>query len=206
MKFNSYICSMKKIIISLLFTFYSITILSQNKNDILDFNNINYNLLDSLVFEEAMKLRESYKLDRMKKDAVCDLAAKYQSEYMSYYNTITHKNDKSFKGVLLKTHGDRFRHFLSKSPKNNLKYDTKIEVLIQFPTINKINYVGLDSKTYEDYAKFIISSFITSEAHKHGMLYNMKEFGDMYGEYKSHYDKKTDTLYVTGLFVLVLSI
>ena len=93
---------MKKIIIILLTILTSVGF-SQTKSDIINFDKLNSKLIDSLIFEEAMKQRALYNKSRMKKDKICGMAAKYQSDYMSFYNCFSHKNDKKFKDVLLKS-------------------------------------------------------------------------------------------------------
>ena len=62
---------MKKIIIVISILVYSNVGISQTKNDVLDLKNINYKLLDSLVFDEAMKERGKIGIPPIKKDLIC---------------------------------------------------------------------------------------------------------------------------------------
>ena len=49
---------------AILFVILQIFGFSQSEVDLIDFNNFNLDLLDSLVFEEACKQREIYKIGR----------------------------------------------------------------------------------------------------------------------------------------------
>jgi len=196
---------MKKILISIILLF-STLLLSQTKDDVIDFKKINLKLLDSLIFEEAMKERLKEGVSRMKHDEICGEAALYQSEYMSHYNVIGHINDKEFRNVLLKKLGDRFSYFL-KNKKTKRVYENKVEILTQFKNISYFNnkgisYKGIDTKTYQNYAEVIIKGFMSSPSHKFGLLYELSEHGYMCGEYRTFYNSKTDCLSVTGFFVL----
>jgi len=200
MKFNLYICSMNKILISITLLF-STLLLSQTKDDVIDFKKINLKLLDSLVFEEAMKERKKANVSRMKHDEVCGESAKYQSEYMSHYSVFSHENHKIFRNVLLEKHSDRFNYFL-KNKKTKKEYKNKMEILFQYKNVTTINYMGIDKKTYQNYAEDIIKNFMSSKFHKIALLYDMINYGNMCGEYKTHYNPNTDCLSVTGFFVL----
>lgn len=196
---------MKKIIL-ILFVTFSTLLLSQTKDDVIDFKNINLKLLDSLIFEEAMKERKKEKLNRMFHDEICGEAALYQSEYMSHYNVISHTNDKEFRNVSLRKLGDRFSYFL-KNKKTKRIYENKIEILTQFKNINSLNSRGITyhdiiNKTYQNYAEVIIKNFMSSPPHKFGILYDLSEYGDMCGEFRTFYNDKTDCLSITGFFVL----
>lgn len=189
-------------IITIVFLIFSTICFSQKKEDIINFKNINLKLLDSLVFENAMKERAKENLPRMLHDEICAKAALYQSEYMSHYNIISHTNYKSFRGVTLNRLGDRFRYFLgTKKPKKN--YETRIEILTQYKNVSTLDYYGVGEKTYQNFARSIIEGFMSSPPHKAGLLYDMSEHGDMAGEYKTFYNPITDCLSVTGLFCLI---
>ena len=194
---------MKKIIIVVSILVYSNVGSSQTKNDLIDFKKINLKFLDSLIFEEAMKERKKVNLSRMVHDDNCSKTAKYQAEYCSNYNELTHVNNKPYLGFLLNEPNDRFKFYVNKS-KSKLKYKVNMEIITQYKKINTTNYINLISKTYEDCAKSVIMSFMSSKSHKESVIFEMDYFGKMHGEYKSYYNSKTDCLTTTGFFVLVL--
>jgi len=194
---------MKKILIFMTVLFYSNVGISQTKNDVIDFKKINLKLLDSLIFEEAMKERKKLNISRMVHDDICSKTAKYQAEYCSNYNEYSHINNKPYLGYLLKQPNNRFDFYVNKT-KSKLEYTVNLEVLMQYSKISTTNYTKLTSKTYEDFAKSVISSFMSSKSHKEAVLFEMSEFGKMHGEYKSHYNSKTDCITTAGFFVLVL--
>ena len=193
---------MKKIIIGVSILVYSNVGVSQKRNDLIDFKKINLKFLDSLIFEEAMKERKKVNLSRMVHDDNCSKTAKYQAEYCSNYNELTHVNNKPYLGFLLNEPNDRFKFYVNKS-KSKLEYTINMEIIMQYKKINTTNYTNLISKTYEDCAKSIIMSFMSSESHKESVIFEMDYFGKMHGEYKSYYNSKTDCLTTTGFFVLV---
>ena len=193
---------MKKIIIVVSILVYSNVGVSQKRNDLIDFKKINLKFLDSLIFEEAMKERKKVNLSRMVHDDNCSKTAKYQAEYCSNYNELTHVNNKPYLGHLLKQPNNRFDFYVNKS-KSKLEYGVNMEIVMQYKKISTTNYTNLISKTYEDCAKSIISAFMSSKSHKQAVIFEMDDFGKMHGEYKSYYDSKTDCLTTTGFFVLV---
>jgi hypothetical protein len=193
---------MKKIITYLIILSYTIVGFSQTKNDVVNFKQINLKLLDSLIFDEAMKERKKMNLKPLIHDDICAKTAKYQSDYCSNYNEINHENNKNYLGVFLKNPSDRFNFYLNKT-KTKLNYELKIEILTQYKNVSSTNYVRLTSKTYEDYAKNIIKNFMLSSSHKDGLLFEMDDYGIIHGEYKTSYNSKTDCLTTTGFFVLV---
>jgi hypothetical protein len=193
---------MKKIITYLIILSYTIVGFSQTKNDIIDFKNINLSLLDSLIFEEAMKERQKINISRVIHNDICAKAAKYQSEYSSYYDTISHLNNKKYKGNILVKPSNRFDFFLKQSD-SKLKYNSKIEVIIQFNNVSSNQYSCITKGTYQDYAETIVKKYMASKSHKYGLLYERDKFGSVHGEFKTDYNSKTDCLTNTGFFVLV---
>lgn len=192
---------MKKIILSLIFVINITTIQSQTKNDVLNLNNPNLELLDSLLFKEAMIQRKLHNKRVIEKDYICGLAAKYQSEYMSYYNSFSHENTNEFKGVLLKEHYERFEYFKKKT-NSKVKYRTFHEILTMMNGLGTTEYIGLVSKTYENYAQVLIGYFMTSKSHKSALLYDV-DSGKMVCNFKTHYNQKSKSLYVTGFYSFV---
>jgi hypothetical protein len=136
-----------------------------------------------------------------------DLNVFIQSHHYNKGGIISNINEGSFNiknllGSLLKEPNDRFKFYVNKS-KSKLKYKINMEIIMQYKKINTNNYTNLISKTYEDCAKSIIMSFMSSEPHKESVIFEMDDFGKMHGEYKSYYNSKTDCLTTTGFFVLV---
>ena len=191
---------------AILFVILQIFGFSQSEVDLIDFNNFNLDLLDSLVFEEACKQREIYKSVPLIKDKLCWAAAKYQCDYMSFYNTAGHKNDKKFQGVLLKTVGERIDYFITKS-KSNLNPHVKMEILIEMPGISKQNYIGFENKDYQTLSKTLIDYFMSSPHHKMALLWSIGlDFVQILGNFNTLYNKKTDTFYITVVIICNLSL
>jgi len=193
---------MKIIIIYLIVLTYSVIGLSQTKNDVVNFKKINTKLLDSLVFEEVMKERSKLNIDRIVHDNICGKAAKYQSEYSSYYDTISHVNNKRYKGNILVNPKDRFEFFLKQS-KNKLNYDSNIEVITQFKKVSSRNYSCIKTGTYQEYAKIIVRNYMSSRPHRYAILYSNENFGTVHGEFKTEYNSETDCLTNTGFIAFV---
>ena len=195
-KFIYYNC-IKKIIlfITLIFCF---VLRSQTRQDKLNLDNINYELLDSLIYEECLKQRKLNGLESFDRDYTCGLAATYQSNYMSFYNTFDHKNDNNFKGALLKKSNERFKFFYKKVKPKYEEFVT-FEIISLIPNLDKKYTYPL---TYEDYAEFIIGRFLESTTHSYVVLLEEKN-ENLKGNFKSVYNKTTKKMYVTGLFAVV---
>ncbi len=175
--------------------FYSNVGISQTKNDVLDLKSINYKLLDSLVFDEAMKQRDKIGTPPVKKDVICYTAAKYQSEYMSNFKVFDHKNMEKYKGVLLEHSYDRY-DFFSKKLKSKKEIINTTEILVKINNLDK-KYLNLD--TYEEYAKKVIEFYLLSPAHRAALLYHNEKY-DIFGDFKTVYNDVNKCLYVTGLY------
>lgn len=174
---------------------------SQNKKSVLNLNNPNLELLDSLLYQEAMTQRKLNNRPVIEKDNICGYAAKYQSEYMAHYNSFSHVNDFEFKGILLKQHYERFNYFRKKY--NSKKdYKTFHEILVMMDSLDYYNYSGLDTKTYENYAKVLINYYMVSPGHKATLLY-VTSSGKMVCNFKSHFNPKTKSIYVTGFYAKI---
>ena len=186
---------MKKIIIGISILVYSNVGSSQTKNDVLDLKNINYKLLDSLVFDEAMKERGKIGRPPIKKDLICYTAAKYQSEYMSNFKVFDHKNMEKFKGILLEHSYDRY-DFFSKKLKSNKEIVGTMEILVEIIDLNK-KYKNLN--TYEEYAKKVIEFYLSSPEHRMALLYDNEKY-NVFGDFKTVYNDINKSLYVTGLY------
>ena len=188
----------------LIFPFSILFGFTQTESDIIDFDNINLNLIDSLIFEEACKQRDIYKSVPLRKDKLCGLAAKYQSDYMSFYNTAGHTNDKKFQGVLLKKCGDRVRYF-EKKINSNKKIKTYMEIMINMPGIKSRNYIGFEKKDYQTLSKAIIVYFMDSPHHKMALLYTTNlSYVEIHGNFKTSYNKENDSFYITGVLTYVM--
>ena len=110
---------MKKMTILLLFV--SNFLFAQSQFDVIDYNNLDTNLLQELVINQINKFRAKNNLTPFKFDSVSYKAAEYQSSYLvqnsmaksrrdivfNYYNELPHK------GILLNTPWDRLEYFSS---------------------------------------------------------------------------------------------
>lgn len=188
---------MKKIILFISFII-CFELRSQTRQDKLNLDNINYGLLDSLIYEESLKQRKLNGLESFDRDYTCGLAANYQSNYMSYYNTFDHRNNYNFKGTLLKKSNERFQFFYNKIKPKYEEFVT-FEIISLIPNLDK-NYTY--PLTYEDYAKFIINGFLNSTSHRYVVLLEEKN-ENLKGNFKSVYNETTKKMYVTGLFAVV---
>ena len=71
------------------------TVFSQTPDDFIDPENINVELMDSLMFVVVNKLRESKGLNTIEFDSVCYESAKYQNNYFLKNGTKSHNHIKS---------------------------------------------------------------------------------------------------------------
>lgn len=199
---------MKKIIFYLLFTTNFLLFFSQTRNDVVNINNPNLKLLDSLLFEEAMKQRKLNNAKPIKKDIICELSAEYQSEYMAEYNVFDHFNTQKFKGVFLEGVSDRVNHFI-KARKTKVKYLTRYEIITMVEDIYTNNYKGLKNRTYQELSEVLINAYMVSTLHRITLLLDYKkgEFNDKYEmrcDFKAKRNPKNNSIFVTGVYLCVL--
>jgi hypothetical protein len=175
----------------------SVVSFSQTKNDTIDFNKVNYTLLNDLIFQKHNEEREKEGSQLRIKDDICKSASQYQVDYMSTYSVVCHDNDKSFRGVILSGPRDRFNYF-SKGSKLNQTYHG--EICYNF-------FCGKSHKiTYEDLAQQTINAFLSSVPHKVVMLSHITSPGKQYGFFSTTSTQKSGyfNFFVTGFFGYVL--
>jgi len=150
---------------SITLIFLSIVLFGQTRNDTVDFNKINYSLINELVFEKGNDERKKVSSVPFNKHEVCFSAAKYQSEYMSSYNILCHVNEFTFQNVKLVKYTDRVDFF---SKKLNKEMCPSLEICLMRPFF-------LNQKiTYDNLASQIINQFMKSEPHKLCLLSDTK--------------------------------
>ena len=99
------------------------SVFSQSPDDFIDPENINVELMDSLMFLVVNKLRESKGLDTIEFDSVCYESAKYHNNYSLKNGTKSHNHIKSDGDTLfLETPSDRIEYFSEKYGKNGRRY------------------------------------------------------------------------------------
>jgi hypothetical protein len=155
---------MKKIIYILTFLITSISF-SQKRTDPVVYENFNYELFNQLLLEEVNIIRKNINVKPYGKCDISKKASDYQVNYMSYYSTPCHYNDKKFRGILLETPESRVNYFNDKK-KTNLFYSE--EVCLQ--NKSDIGYPKDYPNTYEGFAKYIINGFMSSKPHKMALL------------------------------------
>jgi uncharacterized protein YkwD len=169
---------------------------SQTKNDVVDFKNLNIELLNKTIFDECNKVRQENGLKPLVSDKICSYSANYQSEYMAYFSILTHRNTNVFKSQLLLNVGERFKFFNSKL--NQKRFNESVfEICTVYEMVTTVNYIGITTKTYQNYAEEIIKGFLNSKYHKIVMLV---DYGDIiYGSFNICYNQNTDNIYTTGV-------
>jgi uncharacterized protein YkwD len=169
------------------------TVLAQQPQDQIDFRNVNYTLLNQLIFEKHNQKRKEAKAQPRLKDAVCQSAAQYQADYMSEYLLICHTNDFSFRGVKLQNPGDRMNHFNGTSKKAR-NYSGEICYCFYSGAAYVI--------TYEELAQKTVDAFMKSPPHKEIMLSQMTYPGAQSGYFatSSNLKKGQFNYFVTGIF------
>ena len=170
---------------------------SQTKNDIIDLNNVDYNLLNDLIFKKHNEERAKVGSQTRIKDNICKLSSQYQVDYMSQYLVVCHDNDKSFRGVTLPGPEDRFNYF-SKGSKMKQTYHGEICYNFACGKNHKI--------TYEDLAQQTINAFLSSLPHKVIMLSHITVPGKQYGFFSTTSTQKNGcfNFFVTGFFTYYL--
>ena len=186
-----------KQILFLLLVFTSFIGFSQTKDDVIDFKNLNTELLNKLIFEECNKVRVENNVNPLVLDKICGYSSKYQSEYMSNFNILTHINTNVFQSHLFERSGDRFEFFYKKYNEKRF-YVVSEEVCTEYKKISTTNYTGITTKTYQNYSQNIVNGFMGSRLHRLVILDGDDEH-TVYGSFKVCYNPKTDNLYVAGV-------
>ena len=181
---------MKTYITILLFLILS-NLFCQTRFDTVDFRNINHPLLDKLILEKCNNERINASLTPFQEHDVCFSAAKYQSQYMSFYNVVCHNNDFSFQNIKLKSFDDRMA-FFSKKQKKEIIFSFEVCLLRHYFHTNKI--------TYDDLSFELISQFMRSKGHRYFLLIENVFDEINYIGFSSTSNKQDDfyRIYVTG--------
>lgn len=169
---------------------------SQTKNDVVDFKHLNVELFNKTIFDECNKVRKENGSKPLVYDKICAYSANYQAEYMANFSILTHRNTNIFKSQLLNNVGERFNFFYKKYNEKRTYFVTE-EICTVYEKVTTLNYVGITTKTYQNYAEEIIKGFLSSKYHKIAMLF---DYGDIiYGSFNVSYNQKTDNIYITGV-------
>ena len=183
--------------INLIFSLISIVCYSQTKNDVVDFKHLNVELFNKTIFDECNKVRKENGVKPLVYDKICSYSANYQSEYMSNFSVLSHRNTNVFKSQLLHNVGERFEFFYKKYNEKRF-YVMTAEICTVFEKVTTINYVGINTKTYQNYAEEIIKGFLNSKYHKIAMLFDDVDY-IIYGSFNVCYNQNTDNMYTTGV-------
>ena len=180
---------MKKIIIGISILVYSNVGVSQKRNDLIDYNNINIELLNSLVIEKAAHVRDSLNKSKSFYDKTLFDITKFQNDYMSKYDIITHGNTLKIKNKSLNSIKDRIDFFVP-----NKEYVVCFEISMCFP------YLEYDI-TYEYVSSSIINGYMSSPSHRCALIID----GDSETplkikiHFKTSLNPKSKKLYNTGI-------
>jgi hypothetical protein len=176
----------------ILLNFVTIILFGQTRNDTVDFKNINHSLLNELIFEKCNNERVNASLIPFLKHEVCFSAAKYQSDYMSFYNVLCHINDFSFQNMKLKGFQDRVDYF-SKKTKKEIAFCFEVCLLRHYFHTNKITY---DNLSFE-----LISQFMRSKPHRYFLMIEQVFDEIVYIGFSSTSNKDDEfyRIYVTGV-------
>lgn len=169
----------------------------QSKNDTINFNKVNYTLLNDLIFEKHNEERKKQGVQLRVKNDVCRLSSQYQADYMAHYSIACHDNQFNFRGVKLYEPKDRVNYFME-----SLKVTNKYEGEICYAYFCDTNF----KITYEQLAQRTIDSFMKSLPHKIIMLGRNTFDSDQNGYFSvsTSLNNGLFNFYVTGLFTYVV--
>ena len=187
-----------KTYLSISLIFVSIILFGQTRNDTVDFDNVNYGLLNQLLLEKANDERKIISVPPYVEHEVCSLSAQYQCEYMAFYNRVCHVNDFEFKSEKLVGIGDRVK-FFSKRTKKHLVCDYEICLMKEYSYFKKI--------TYEKLSSDLIGQFMRSEPHKKCLLLYVNDKHKICLSFSSKTRKSGETkikFFVAGVSGVVL--
>ena len=188
-----------KTYITILLTLIFSNSFCQTRFDTVDFNNVNFRLLNELLLEKTNDERKKVSVPPYSEHEVCSLSAQYQCEYMTFYNRVCHENDFEYKSEKLIKIRDRI-DFFSKKTKKNMSPSYEVCLMREYFYFKKI--------TYEKLSSDLIGQFMNSEPHKICLLsYTISKSKD-YLSFASKTRKKGEDIikfYVTGLSVFVPS-
>ena len=185
---------MKKIIIGVSILVYSNVGSSQTKNDVIDYNNINIELLNSLVIKKAAYVRDSLNKTKAFYDETLSKVTKFQNDYLSTYDIMSHGNTLKIKNKSLNSLGDRLDFF---NPKR--KYISYMEILVCLP------YMPYRTNlTYDYVSSRMINAYMSSPGHRYALITD----GDSETplkisiNFKTSLSPKSKKLYNTGVILV----
>lgn len=179
--------------ITILLTFIFSTLFCQTRFDTVDFNKVNFKLLNGLLIEKTNSERMKVSVPTYSEHEVCQLSAEYQSGYMAFYNRVCHENDFEFKGEKLVKIRDRIE-FFSKKTKKGMSPSYEVCLMREYLTYQKI--------TYEKLSFDLINQFMQSEPHRICLLSNTISKSKDYLSFATNVRKKGEDrikFYVTGV-------
>jgi uncharacterized protein YkwD len=189
-----------KNLITTAFVLLSLFCFGQTKTDTVDLKNVNHSFLSELILEKCNEERAKVGAVPFIPNKVCQMAAQYQSDYMSHFLTPTHYNNNTFQGVKLYGPEDRVDYF---NKKNNSKYLYDGEIC--FSIYDAELYVKY---TYEQLAMEAINGFMNSLPHRTIMLTDLEKMqipAIQYGSFEtsSNITNGKFSFYVTGVTTYV---
>jgi hypothetical protein len=147
---------MKNIITSI-FVFLSLNLSAQN----LDYKDINFNMLDSLVLEEVNQRRKDLGVSIIHYSKVIhEMVSKEQTRILLTEERVYHPNKKSlYDKILLDLKKECYDNHYIVIDTSRISTTRQTEVSIMLPN----NY---EIKTYEELSKYFVDVWISSYAHK----------------------------------------
>ena len=185
---------MKKIIIVVSILFYSNVGISQTKSDLIDYNNINIELLNSLVIKKAAYVRDSLNKTKAFYDETLSKVTKFQNDYISTYDILTHDNTLKIKSKRLDSIGNRLEFF---NPKR--KYIVCFEISLCVPYMPYRTNV-----TYEYVSSRMIEAYMSSPGHRIALIIDgsSKNPLKISINFKTSLSPKSKKLYNTGVILV----
>jgi hypothetical protein len=168
--------------------------ISQKRNDLIDYNNVNLDLLNSLVIEKAAHVRDSLNKSKAFYDETLSKVTKFQNDYLSTYDIMSHGNTLKIKNKSLNSLGDRLDFF---NPKR--KYISYMEILVCLP------YMPYRTNlTYDYVSSSMIEAYMSSPGHRYALITD----GDSETplkisiNFKTSLSPKSKKLYNTGVILV----
>jgi hypothetical protein len=175
---------MKNLIItSVLFLTIHCSLFSQTPDDYIDPENINVELMDSLMFSVVNRLRESKGLNTIEFDSVCYKSARYHNDYFLEHGKYSHDHTEYNKdSLLLKTPTDRINYFSEKYGKTGRRYGKE-----NCTGWEDVSPQMLNKITYKEYVMDAMTEFYSNSICEKELVKvykNCKHFGGTKFSYK----------------------
>lgn len=175
---------MKKIFITTVFgLLIQFSLVSQTKKDEFDVNHIDYKLLNNTFIEKVNQVRDCLKISKFSLDTKYGNMSRYQVNYMSEFDILTHTDEKKFQGVILKELLDRLNYFYK-----DLNPEFSMEICA------KTNVQKNSSLTYESIVNEIVNSYLESPGHRMAIL-NTSNYYGVYINSSFRINSSKNTLY-----------